>query len=54
MSSTLVHGGSIAECLVRRIASDRWTTMPGIFIRPGRFDAGTVMLMSELGSSIRP
>ena len=35
VSSTRVHGGSMAGCLVRRIASDRWMTMPGIFA-PGR------------------
>jgi hypothetical protein len=28
--------------------------MPGIFTRAGRFDAETVIVMSELGSSIRP
>ena len=33
VSSTRVHGGSMAGCLVRRIASDRWMTTPGIFAR---------------------
>jgi hypothetical protein len=41
-------------CAVRKIASDRWMTMPGIFARVGVLDRGTVMTMSELGSSIRP
>ena len=44
----------MAGCLVRRIASDRWMTTPGIFTRAGLLDAGTVMVMTELGSSIRP
>jgi len=43
----------MAGCLVRRIASDRWMTTPGIFTRAGRFDAGTVIVMIEAGSSIR-
>jgi hypothetical protein len=36
------------------MAFERWTAMPGIFTRAGRFDAGTVMLIIELGSSTRP
>jgi hypothetical protein len=54
VSSTRVHGGSMAGCLVLRMASDRWTTTPGIATRAGRFDAGTVTVMSGLGLSIRP
>ena len=47
VSSTLVHGGSIAGCLVRRIASDRWMTTPGIFACAGCRDAGTVIVMTR-------
>jgi hypothetical protein len=54
VSSTRVHGGTMAGCVVRKIASDRWITTPGIFARVGVLDRGTVMTMSELGSSIRP
>ena len=35
VSSTRVHGGSMAGCVVRRIASDRWMTTPGIFACAG-------------------
>jgi hypothetical protein len=44
----------MAGCLVRSIASDRWMTRPGIFARAGRFDAGTEIVIRELGSSIKP
>jgi hypothetical protein len=54
VSSTPVQGGSMAGCLVRRIASDRRTAMPGIFSLTGFLEAGTVMVMTGLGSSIRP
>jgi hypothetical protein len=55
VSSTRVHGGSIAGCLVRRIASDRRMTRPGILARrPGWLAAGTVIVMSGLGLSIKP
>jgi hypothetical protein len=54
VSSIRVHGGSMVGCLVRRIASDRWMRTPGIFARVGVLDRGTVMMMSELGSSVRP
>ncbi len=45
VSSTRVHGGSMAGCLVRKIASDRWIKMPGIFTRAGVLDSGTVMVI---------
>src|SRR5258705_14022822 len=44
----------MAGWVVRRIASDRWMTMPGIFTLAGCLAAGTVIVMSELGPSIRP
>jgi hypothetical protein len=42
----------MAGCVVRKIASDRWMTTPGIFARVGVLDRGTVITMSELGSSV--
>ena len=44
----------MAGCVVRKIASDRWMTTPGIFARVGVLARGTVMTMSELGWSVRP
>jgi len=44
----------MAGCLVRKTASERWITTPGTFARAGLLDAGTVIVMAELGSSIRP
>jgi hypothetical protein len=54
VSSTRVHGGNMVGCLVRRIVFDRCTTTPGIFCCAGCRRAGTVIVMTSLGSSIRP
>jgi hypothetical protein len=44
----------MAGCLVRSIAFDRWMTSPGTFARAGRLDAGTEIVITGLGSSIKP
>ena len=54
----ILHPGTWREhagCLVCRIASDLWITRPGIFARrPGCLAAGTVIVITGLGPSVRP